>query len=198
LISWVGGRRNGLIAASLAAVIWAVSDIALERQFSAQWIPWANGLTRMMTYSLVAILAAQVRLQFVKEHELAMLDSLTGLQNRRAFLEAGESEVERARRYVHPIAVMFLDLDDFKKINDPLGHDAGDLALQATAGALLRTLRSTDRVARLGGDEFAALLPETGYEATVETGRKICSAVNGALGNFPPTSPLGEQPHPFS
>ncbi len=186
VIAWIGGKRNGLFVAILASAMWLVGDIASERQYSTQWIPWVNALTHLMTYSLVALLATQVRLQFEREHERATRDVLTGLHNRRAFLEAGTSEVERTKRYAHPLAVIILDLDDFKQLNDTKGHDAGDMALRATAGALRGASRSSDRVARLGGDEFAVLLLEIGYEASIEVGRKISIAVNAALQNFPP------------
>ena len=186
VIAWIGGKRNGLSVAILASAMWLVGDIASERQYSAQWIPWVNALTHLMTYSLVALLATQVRLQFEREHERATRDALTGLHNRRAFLEAGTSEVERTKRYAHPLAVIILDLDDFKQLNDTKGHDVGDAALRATAAALLGASRSSDRVARLGGDEFAILLLEIGYEASIEVGRKISIAVNAALLDFPP------------
>jgi len=185
-IAWIGGRRNGLLMAFLAAGMWVVGDIASARQFSAPWIPWANALTRLVMYSVVALLAAQVRLQFERENERATLDMLTGLQNRRAFLELGGGEVVRSKRYAHPMAVIFLDLDDFKQLNDTRGHATGDLALKATARALLGALRSTDRVARLGGDEFAIMIPETGFDAAAEAGKKIFNAVKTALGKFPP------------
>ena len=186
VIAWIGGKRSGLFVAFMTAAMYFVADIVLERQFSTQWIPWANALTRFMTYSLVALLAAQVRLQFEREHVHATRDELTGLHNRRAFLEAGVSEVERAKCEAHPLAVIFLDLDDFKQLNDTLGHDAGDAALRATAKAMLGALRSSDRVARLGGDEFSVLIPEIGYDAAVEAGQKISTAVNAALEDFPP------------
>ncbi len=186
VITWVGGQKNGLSMAFLASAMWLVGDIASERQYSAQWIPWVNALTHLMTYSLVALLATQVRLQFEREHERATRDVLTGLHNRRAFLEAGADEVERMKRYAHPLALIILDLDDFKQLNDTKGHDAGDMALQATGGALRGASRSSDRVARLGGDEFAVLLLEIGYEASIEVGRKISIAVNAALLDFPP------------
>ena len=185
VIAWVGGKRNGLIVAFIAAATWAISDIASERQFNAQWVPWANTVTRFMTYGLVAFLAAQLRQQFRREHEQATRDSLTGLHNQRAFLEVGDAEVERSKRYGHPLAIIFLDLDNFKQINDTMGHDTGDRALQAVASALRGALRSSDWVARLGGDEFAVLLPETGFDATVDAGRKIHMAVNKALEGFP-------------
>lgn len=186
VIAWIDGKRNGLIVAFVGAAMWLVGDLASAREFDAGWIPWANGLTRLITYSVAVLLVAQIRFQFEREHRNATHDGLTGLQNRRAFLDAGAAEVERAKRYGHPLAVIFMDLDDFKQLNDSRGHDAGDAALRAAATALLRALRSSDRVARIGGDEFAVLLPETGYEAAAEAGRKIFVAVNAALEAFPP------------
>ena len=185
-LAWIDGKRKGLVVAFLAAAMWLVSDIASERQFSDEWVPWVNAITRLIAYSVTVLLVAQVRLQFEREHKYAMHDVLTGLQNRRAFLEAGALEVERAKRYARPLAVIFLDLDDFKQLNDSKGHDTGDTALRATAKALSQGLRASDRVARMGGDEFAVLLPETGCEAAVETGRKIFTAVNAALKGFRP------------
>lgn len=186
VISWMEGKRGGLFVACLAVAVWALAGIDAGRQFSAPWVPWANAITRLATYSLVALLVAQIRQMFEREHKHATLDALTGLQNRRAFLDAGAREVERSKRYSHPLAVIFLDLDDFKQLNDTLGHDAGDAALRATASAIFGILRSSDHVARLGGDEFAVLLPEIGYDETIEAGRKISDAVNSALRVFPP------------
>lgn len=188
LIAWIDGKRNGLLVAFLAAGMWVASDMVTGREYSDAWIPWANAATRWMTYSLVAFLAAQVHLQLEREYERATQDALTGLKNRRAFLVAGTSEIERSKRYAHPLAVIFLDLDDFKQLNDTQGHDAGDAALRATATALLGTLRASDQVARLGGDEFAVLLPEIGYDAAVEAGHKISVAIGDALRDFPPVS----------
>lgn len=186
VIAWLGGKGNGLVAAALAAGTWVVADLASDRQFSEAWIPWANAATRLVSYGIVAILAAQVRLQFEREHQRATKDVLTGLWNRRAFLEAGRSEVARARRHVRPLAVVFLDLDDFKKLNDSRGHGAGDAALRVAGAALRDALRSNDQVARLGGDEFAALLPETGYDEAADAGARLRLAVNDALRDFTP------------
>lgn len=172
--------------AILATSVSLVGDIASERLYSSLLIPWVNALTHLMSYSLVALLANQVRLQFEREHERATRDALTGLHNRRAFLEAGTFEVERTKRYGHPLAVIILDLDNFKQLNDTKGHDAGDAALRATAIALRSISRSNDRIARLGGDEFAVLLVEIGYEAAIEASRKISTTVDTALQGFPP------------
>ena len=92
--------------------------------------------------------------------ELAMIDALTGLYNRRFGEQRLASEVARSARKGHPLSIVLLDLDEFKYINDTYGHSAGDLALQAFAAALTRAIREGDLAVRLGGDEFLLILPE--------------------------------------
>lgn len=188
VLVWIGGRRDGLIFSLLAAAMWVCTDLLAGRQFSADWIPVVNGLTRLATYGLVAHLTAQVRTLLARSQEMASHDVLTGLLNRRAFFEMGNAEISRSRRYGHSLAVAFLDLDNFKNLNDKQGHDAGDRALKAVATALRGILRTTDQVARMGGDEFAILLPELGYNAAADTGGKIAAAVDVAMKPFPPVS----------
>jgi diguanylate cyclase (GGDEF)-like protein len=96
---------------------------------------------------------------------LAVTDELTGLANRRRFLEGLRAEVQRARRYWRPLSLMMVDLDHLKTINDQHGHATGDEVLRGLAQILRATVRETDLPARLGGDEFAVLLPETKGEA---------------------------------
>ena len=92
---------------------------------------------------------------------LATSDPLTGLFNRRGFLEQCETEVARAKRYGRPVSILILDVDHFKKVNDTYGHDAGDAVLAAVGGALRTALRQIDIFGRLGGEEFGVLLVET-------------------------------------
>jgi diguanylate cyclase (GGDEF)-like protein/PAS domain S-box-containing protein len=103
----------------------------------------------------------------LEEHlrHLADHDPLTGLRNRRLFEHDLKLQVARSQRYGETAALMVIDLDDFKRVNDEYGHAAGDSALRAVARALSRRLRQTDLVARLGGDEFAVLLPHVDGEA---------------------------------
>ena len=96
---------------------------------------------------------------------LAHFDYLTDLPNRALFLDILDRSISLARRNKHKAAVMFLDLDGFKKINDTLGHDAGDLLLKGVAGRLRQTIRESDTVARVGGDEFILLLNNVATEA---------------------------------
>jgi diguanylate cyclase (GGDEF)-like protein len=117
---------------------------------------------------------------------LAERDLLTGLFNRRRFGQELRDQLEYGKRYGSAGAVMVLDLDHFKEINDTLSHEAGDRMLVAVAGALSDRLRGTDTVARLGGDEFAALSPEV----TAREANGVAKAVVHAVreGAVPPLS----------
>ncbi len=104
---------------------------------------------------------------------LATTDALTGVANRRSLLRRAEHEFRRARRYDRPMALLLLDLDHFKKVNDTWGHFAGDEALKALCNVCLASLRSSDMLGRLGGEEFAVLLPEAGVHDACGTGERI-------------------------
>ncbi len=182
LVTWVIGRRGGLLVATLATGMWLAADVVSNIDDLGSWVLWANAAVRLATYSLVAALTAKVRSLLDREHERATRDELTGLANRRHFLDVGESAVQRSRRYAHPVAIVYLDLDHFKQLNDREGHAAGDAALRATARALLGVARATDLVARLGGDEFAVLLPEVDRGSAHDAAIRMSAAVDAALG----------------
>jgi PAS domain S-box/diguanylate cyclase (GGDEF) domain len=99
--------------------------------------------------------------------KLALTDELTGLSNRRHFMQQLGNEHQRALRYTHPASLAILDLDHFKKVNDQFGHAAGDDVLRHFSGVLRQSLRKQDSIGRLGGEEFALLLPETTQEEAV-------------------------------
>jgi len=103
----------------------------------------------------------------------AVTDPLTGLYNRRLFSESFEKELNRARRYGHPMGLVILDLNRFKEVNDKYGHPRGDEVLRAAAATLKKALRTSDSAFRIGGDEFALLLPQTDPAQTVALSRRI-------------------------
>ena len=129
----------------------------------------------LASYLAIAIENAEM-FGFVKS--LAEKDSLTLLYNHGAFHEKLAIELERANRYVRPIAVILLDLDNFKGINDRYGHAAGDRVLVLVAGALGAHLRKTDIAARYGGDEFAIILPETDLSSAAVIAERIAGGIS--------------------
>jgi diguanylate cyclase (GGDEF)-like protein len=109
--------------------------------------------------------------------ELSVRDPLTGLYNHREFFRLLREEAPRSRRYRHPLSLLMIDIDYFKKINDTYGHPAGDRVLSAVAGIIRRELRQVDQVARYGGEEFAAILPETDESEAFALATRIRQAV---------------------
>ena len=131
-----------------------------------------TGITAVTSLVLAAVVAAQRDLQGTWR-ELAVTDPLTGLANHRQLVQALEAEIKRSRRTAQPLAVVLLDLDGLKQINDRHGHLAGSLAIRRVAEALLGSCRATDTAARFGGDEFALVLPETGEAAAWHVARGV-------------------------
>jgi len=107
------------------------------------------------------------------EKRKSRFDYLTNIPNRRTFYEAVEAEAQRAQRYGRPTTVAYLDIDNFKAVNDQFGHAEGDEVLKRVAGTIHSNIRRTDMAARLGGDEFAILLPETDARASEVVVSKI-------------------------
>jgi diguanylate cyclase (GGDEF)-like protein len=105
--------------------------------------------------------------------QAALTDHLTGLANRRRFDRHLEQEVARTERYGHPFCLLFLDIDNFKNVNDTFGHNAGDEALRRLGKTLLEGIRGIDLAARIGGEEFAVILVETNQEGGLEVAERL-------------------------
>ncbi len=103
-----------------------------------------------------------------KAEQLARTDMLTGLNNRRAFIETGKMILKNAQRYGHPLSMVMLDIDNFKMINDTYGHTSGDKVIKALANVINHGVRESDVSGRLGGEEFAIILQETNLTAAQE------------------------------
>jgi diguanylate cyclase (GGDEF)-like protein len=147
-------------------------------------------IVRLILTSAAALFGIQIIAQRqALEQQLwnqARRDSLTTLLNHRAFLEALTQQLALAHRHGYPGAVLFLDLDGFKEVNDTLGHQTGDDLLRAVAGALQVALRDSDMLARVGGDEFAAWLPH----ADVTHARAAAERVQQALARLSTSHPI--------
>jgi diguanylate cyclase (GGDEF)-like protein len=128
----------------------------------------------------VAVLARR-QLQLERERDIlrrdALSDPVTGAANRRSLLVRADYEIARHRRAGRSFALVMLDLDGFKQLNDRFGHAAGDDLLRDVAGALRRSMRAQDTVARFGGDEFCLLAPETDQRGTERLAAKVTQAV---------------------
>jgi diguanylate cyclase (GGDEF)-like protein len=140
---------------------------------------------------IAAAMAKQVsvaldRALLIKDLEkLATTDSLTRLHIRRSLLDRAHQEFERSRRYQRPLAVLMLDVDHFKRINDSYGHETGDRVLRVLADACRAGLRQQDVIGRYGGEEFVAVLPETSAAVAQDTAERLRRAVEGLAVNSP-------------
>lgn len=150
--------------------------------FTVVYARWRLTRVQARARELERLVEERTRELAEKAHQLARLaetDELTGLANRRKFFETLRSELQRLWRAPQEarLALLLLDLDNFKDINDTLGHSAGDLVLKAVAGALTTSVRATDTVARIGGDEFAVILPMTDRSGAAVVAQKILEAL---------------------
>jgi diguanylate cyclase (GGDEF)-like protein len=159
--AWFAPRLATAAIALFAAIVWGCSNFAAGLNFTHAWI-WAwNLAAQACAFLTVGLLIGRLRARSERERELARVDPLTGLANRRGFVEAAPLLLAECQRHDRLAALAFLDLDDFKQVNDLLGHKMGDQVLAAIGGTLRREVRACDLAARLGGDEFVLFLPDT-------------------------------------
>lgn len=136
--------------------------------------------TLVFTISTAFLLLSTAKEQLEVEHRRAAFDDpLTGLANRRGFIAGAEKAVEQARQSGRPAALLVLDLDFFKAVNDTYGHQVGDRVLRRFATVVTARLRANDLMARIGGEEFAAVLPDTSLEGGLEVAERIRAVVAG-------------------
>jgi len=138
-----------------------------------------DDVRRLEELSLRAGPAIENARKFREARQLADLDALTGLHNRRYFHETLARECARAHRYSRRLALLVFDLDDFKDVNDRIGHLAGDAVLAEAAERVREVVRSADIPCRVGGDEFAVVLPEAGVEQADQLFVRIQTAISG-------------------
>jgi len=181
LVTWNVGLRSGLVFSALSASYLIVDYLIHPLLYPHPWIVLWNTAAVIFYFAVVCYVLAALKAELEKAYQKSKTDALTGLLNSSAFFEAAEAERERSIRHGHPFTLCFLDLDNFKKVNDIHGHLRGDLLLKKISKILKNEVRSSDLVARLGGDEFVVLFPETGPEAAENLGSKLHQAVAADL-----------------
>ena len=153
---------------------------ALSLEASAKSAFTVDDLRVLVSFAATATAAIRNAQLHAEMQKLAITDALTGLYNRRGFFELGRHEIERTRRFGHPLSIIFIDVDNFKHINDTFGHHIGDRVLKAVADCLNTNTRDVDILGRYGGDEFAILLPETDLPVAVNVAERLRLQVSGA------------------
>jgi diguanylate cyclase (GGDEF)-like protein len=181
IATWYAGRRAGFAFALAASVVWYVVELAGAFDYGHPAIPIWNAGVRLGFFLIIAALLAELGRRLASERQLARTDALTGLSNSRAFAEQIERDLALADRAGRPLALAYVDLDDFKQVNDTHGHGEGDRLLCAIARTLTSAMRRSDTVARLGGDEFALILPSTDLDGAEVLIAKLAGMLREAV-----------------
>ena len=165
LSTWYAGRRWGGLIGVLSSLGWLFIDLAGQIHYTHPiFLVW-NTAIRLGFFLGVVLLLAELHGSLLRERSASRTDFLTGAANPRYFYDLLEWEISRSVRYGHPFSLAYMDLDNFKQVNDQFGHLIGDETLCKVVELIRETVRSSDIIGRLGGDEFALLLPETDLEA---------------------------------
>ena len=185
LVTWHDGIRWG--------AAFAIGTSALRYLVQLEQLPFnvttpvrlVNELAYLAVVGVAAAGLVQLRRTQAQLEQLATHDQLTGALNAHAFTDVLGRELDRSRRYARPLALLYLDLDDFKSVNDRHGHDTGDAVLRLVADATRSAVRGPDIVGRLGGDEFAVFMPETDGHVAEAAAARLAGGVRGAFRGTP-------------
>ncbi len=177
LAAWGAGRAPGMLIAVLSALSWLLADITMLHRFSNPFIPYINEFFRLLMFMFIAHICSAMKELTDIQKKTARTDFLTGIANRLSFMEYATLEIYKARRNSRPISMIYLDVDNFKAVNDTLGHHEGDLLLINVATTLTNAIRVTDFAARFGGDEFGVLL----WRSKAADARQVCEKLKDQL-----------------
>jgi len=182
IAAWYIGLEAGISLSIMSALAWYIADtLARTIPYENPFIPAWNTGVRLMTFLIAAVFIYVLRSTLEREAQNARIDPLTGAPNTRAFYEAAEMQISMLKRYQRPFSILYLDIDDFKALNDTHGHSAGDSALKTVVHTLRQNLRGGDIIARLGGDEFVILLTEADARAAEIVSSRVQSAIRSKL-----------------
>ena len=164
-VAWYVNRINAWILSGLCAVENFIANTTLGHVYINPFAPYWNAFVWLLFFTIFVFVINSLRGNLEEERKVYRYDPLTKVFNRKAFYEILLSEIQRSIRYNHPITLVYIDCDNFKKINDKHGHKTGDSLLKILAETITLNIRNVDIVGRLGGDEFALILPESNFES---------------------------------
>lgn len=190
--AWYSGRWAGIAMAIVACTGTFVAQ-ELDTSFTAHFAPTLNSMIRLSCFLPFALLISMTRASLEFERRLARTDAISGLSSRHAFEERLDHDLKLARRQHVPLTLAYIDIDDFKTINDRHGHGEGDRVLRAVGVALRRAMRASDTAARIGGDEFAVILLDSERRGADHVLSKFRQELPAALDGSPcrPTFSIG-------
>lgn len=177
IVTWYVNRDAAALLATLSIFFWVIFDFLTLKTITTSFAPGLNEIFRLITFILIILLIDNYKHKILTLTELSVTDPLTKLFNRRAFLKQVELELERSKRYDHELSLIYIDIDNFKEINDKFGHNIGDKLLVEISEIFMNHTRNTDMIGRMGGDEFCILLPETPLESSQLVFDKLNSSV---------------------
>jgi diguanylate cyclase (GGDEF)-like protein len=177
VVSWLGRPRLAYLFAAMSALERVVADLMAGHVYANNVIPFWNAVAHSMVFFAIAYAVGYMRRLYDSEVTLSRTDPLTGVANMRRLVDYANTTVARARRHSFDITMVYLDLDNFKWVNDNLGHRVGDEVLIVTANALRESVRAVDMVSRIGGDEFVIFMPEVDHERAVEVIERLHEGV---------------------
>jgi diguanylate cyclase (GGDEF)-like protein len=182
LTSWYVSKRSGLLICILTLAIRIFADEAARSSlFHYSSLHYWNIFIEFFFLLIMSLLFSALKKNIDTEKTQAHLDPLTGALNRRSFFELAEYELNRSRRHKRTFAVAYIDLDNFKAINDRFGHHVGDEVLVSVVATIKPNIRNYQTLSRFGDDEFVILLPEADEEAALSFLTKIQSMLHQVM-----------------
>jgi len=178
-VTWFSKRWVGIFISGASAIAWLMADLMAGQIYSHWIIPYWNAIMRFSIFLINVYVLSRLKDTLELERMLSRIDSLTGITNGKYFIELLNSELIRSNNLSFTMA--YMDLDNFKTVNDRFGHSEGDIVLSTVASIIRNNIRTTDSVGRLGGDEFAILFPEMGAEESQGVIPKIHKSLLDAI-----------------
>ncbi|NJN74143.1 MAG: GGDEF domain-containing protein [Limnothrix sp. RL_2_0] len=163
-MTWFSTPKFAIITDIFSVIIWFAAERASGMTYSHPSISLWNTGIRLCFFLIVTLLLLELKKALEQEKQLSRIDPLTGAANKRHFIDLLTLEMLRCDRYQRPLSIAYIDLDNFKMVNDKFGHSVGDQLLCIIVDHITKNIRNIDLIARLGGDEFVVLLPEIAPE----------------------------------